>query len=764
MLKNAKYGLIKRLALSVLCICIAFGATSIYANDETIDGTSEVSETITLYGKYAVTSENAARVLNSVQSSADSSKQYEYIQISKVRNIGEGEKISAAFEFYAESEGIYDFSGILSAYNSQWYSEYSISVNNSEPVDAANMIKPETTPTSIATGLVECDFREVYLKRGFNSIMFIADKQRTASDGGLYLYLSSLTFTKSADTSDNVSIDYKNYVLTHIDNLAKPSDFNISPNAETGSILIQTSTMTNYKGYVLNYTFTAPKDGFYNLSGFINGYKSAYVSPFSISFDEREPEKIADLIAAKRAVADGTITSMAAANYKLGTVYLNGGIHTLKITVDTSINNGAGAGYKLQFGKTGQNFILEYITNQDGAEKLALEGNDCVYNTAELKNTAKETPQNIDGDVYLYNGTAADSGQTYTFDFYPIAKTSGYYNMTYTGTCNSNYYCQPTIKVGESKAEDIAELKSLAADNGTQNYDIGSVWLDTGVNKVTVSFKGHTKATANTDNPAYNIRIGKMSFEKKTEDIFITAESPLYYIGTSKQVRGGGNSAVERSTYIYVDTTDSKNAPSYSLYVPKSGEYDFTVIANGLLKDITFDSAVTVGVISSTAGNDYVDEHKTDKVQLSKGLHTLTVNMKTAADSSAKFNLDYIKAAAIPESFKIKAVNAQRYEREPGGTAYPNSRSIVLNAVNTEQGEKSVTVIIAEYDKNTGVLCGMFAKDETLESGNNFINYDLTDELTQGIFENEVKVMMFENTQNIRPVMQRVDFASKGQA
>ena len=58
----------------------------------------------------------------------------------------------------------------------------------------------------------------------------------------------------------------------------------------------------------------------------------------------------------------------------------------------------------------------------------------------------------------------------------------------------------------------------------------------------------------------------------------------------------------------------------------------------------------------------------------------------------------------------------------------------------------------------------MFAKDETLESGNNFINYDLTSELTQGIFENEVKVMMFENTQNIRPVMQRVDFASKGQA
>ena len=109
-------------------------------------------------------------------------------------------------------------------------------------------------------------------------------------------------------------------------------------------------------------------------------------------------------------------------------------------------------------------------------------------------------------------------------------------------------------------------------------------------------------------------------------------------------------------------------------------------------------------------------------------------------------------------------MNAQRYEREPGGTAYPNSRSIVLNAVNTEQGEKSVTVIIAEYDKNTGVLCGMFAKDETLESGNNFINYDLTSELTQGIFENEVKVMMFENTQNIRPVMQRVDFASKGQA
>ena len=759
MLKNAKYGLSKRLLVCVICLCVAICTLAAYAEGSV--SPDDTAEKIILYGRDAVTGSETRRSIN-----VDAKKNTEYDALNIPKDsITENSKVTAGFEFYAKEEGVYNLTGIISKYVTvdNWVSPYSISVNDGQLTPADKLNGFSQTDGGYGNALMDVNLGTVYLKNGINKIELTSDK---ASQYGqtILVHIGSLTFTKSADVSDNVSIDYKNYALTHIDNLAKPSDFNISPNAETGSILIQTSTMTNYKGYVLNYTFTAPKDGFYNLSGFINGYKSAYVSPFSISFDEREPEKIADLIAAKRAVADGTITSMAAANYKLGTVYLNGGIHTLKITVDTSINNGAGAGYKLQFGKTGQNFILEYITNQDGAEKLALEGNDCVYNTAELKNTAKETPQNIDGDVYLYNGTAADSGQTYTFDFYPIAKTSGYYNMTYTGTCNSNYYCQPTIKVGESKAADIAELKSLAADNGTQNYDIGSVWLDAGVNKVTISFTGHTKATAGTANPAYNIRIGKMSFSKKTEDIFITAESPLYYIGTSKQVRGGGNSAVERSTYIYVDTTDSKNAPSYSLYVPKSGEYDFTVIANGLLKDITFDSAVTVGVISSTAGNDYVDEHKTDKVQLSKGLHTLTVNMKTAADSSAKFNLDYIKAAAIPESFKIKAVNAQRYEREPGGTAYPNSRSIVLNAVNTEQGEKSVTVIIAEYDKNTGVLCGMFAKDETLESGNNFINYDLTSELTQGIFENEVKVMMFENTQNIRPVMQRVDFASKGQA
>ena len=695
MLKNAKYGLIKRLLVCVICLCVAICTLAAYAEGSV--SPDDTAEKIILYGRDAVTGSETRRSIN-----VDAKKNTEYVALNIPKDsITENSKVTAEFEFYAKEEGVYNLTGIISKYVTvdNWVSPYSISVNDGQLTPADKLNGFSQTDGGYGNALMDVNLGTVYLKNGINKIELTSDK---ASQYGktILVHIGSLTFTKSADTSDNVSIDYKNYALTHIDNLAKPSDFNISPNAETGSILIQTSTMTNYKGYVLNYTFTAPKDGFYNLSGFINGYKSAYVSPFSISFDEREPEKIADLIAAKRAVADGTITSMAAANYKLGTVFLNGGIHTLKITVDTSINNGAGAGYKLQFGKTGQNFILEYITNQDGAEKLALEGNDCVYNTAELKNTA----------------------------------------------------------------EDIAELKSLAADNGTQNYDIGSVWLDAGVNKVTISFTGHTKATAGTANPAYNIRLGKMSFEKKTEDIFITAESPLYYIGTSKQVRGGGNSAVERSTYIYVDTTDSKNATSYSLYVPKSGEYDFTVIANGLLKDITFDSAVTVGVISSTAGNDYVDEHKTDKVQLSKGLHTLTVNMKTAADSSAKFNLDYIKAAAIPESFKIKAVNAQRYEREPGGTAYPNSRSIVLNAVNTEQGEKSVTVIIAEYDKNTGVLCGMFAKDETLESGNNFINYDLTSELTQGMFENEVKVMMLENTQNIRPVMQRVDFASKGQA
>ena len=511
MLKNAKYGLIKRLLVCVICLCVAICTLAAYAEGSV--SPDDTAEKIILYGRDAVTGSETRRSIN-----VDAKKNTEYVALNIPKDsITENSKVTAEFEFYAKEEGVYNLTGIISKYVTvdNWVSPYSISVNDGQLTPADKLNGFSQTDGGYGNALMDVNLGTVYLKNGINKIELTSDK---ASQYGqtILVHIGSLTFTKSADVSDNVSIDYKNYALTHIDNLAKPSDFNISPNAETGSILIQTSTMTNYKGYVLNYTFTAPKDGFYNLSGFINGYKSAYVSPFSISFDEREPEKIADLIAAKRAVADGTITSMAAANYKLGTVYLNGGIHTLKITVDTSINNGAGAGYKLQFGKTGQNFILEYITNQDGAEKLALEGNDCVYNTAELKNTAKETPQNIDGDVYLYNGTAADSGQTYTFDFYPIAKTSGYYNMTYTGTCDSNYYCQPTIKVGESKAADIAELKSLAADNGTQNYDIGSVWLDTGVNKVTVSFKGHTKATANTDNPAYNIRIGKMSFEKKT--------------------------------------------------------------------------------------------------------------------------------------------------------------------------------------------------------------------------------------------------------
>ena len=199
-----------------------------------------------------------------------------------------------------------------------WVSPYSISVNDGQLTAADKLNGFSQTDGGYGNALMDVNLGKVYLKNGINKIELTSDK---ASQYGqtILVHIGSLTFTKSADVSDNVSIDYKNYTLTHIDNLAKPSDFNISPNAETGSILIQTSTMTNYKGYVLNYTFTAPKDGFYNLSGFINGYKSAYVSPFSISFDEREPEKIADLIAAKRAVADGTMTSMAAANYKLGT-------------------------------------------------------------------------------------------------------------------------------------------------------------------------------------------------------------------------------------------------------------------------------------------------------------------------------------------------------------------------------------------------------------------------------------------------------------
>ena len=644
MIKKANLGLIKKVLSSVLCLCMVIGTAAAYADNEGSEGTDVSPEVITLYGRDAMTSDETQR---SISVDTKSGEDIEYVALNiPQNNIKDDSAVTAEFEFYAKTQGVYDLTGIMSKYVTvdNWVSPYSISINDGELIAADKLSGFSQTDGGYGSSLMDINFGTVYLNAGINKLKIVSDK---ASQYGktILVHLGSITFTKNDELGDNVSIDYKNYALTHIDNLARPSDFNISPNAETGSILIQTSTMDNYKGFVLNYTFTAPKDGFYKLSGFINGYKSAYVSPFSISYDDNEPEKISDLIAAGRAQAAGTITSMAAAEYNLGNVYLNGGVHTLKITVDTSINGGLGAGYKLNFGKTNQNFVLEYINDSQSVEKITLEGNNCVYDTSALKNTSKENPTGIDGDVYLYYGSAADNGQIYTFDFYPVVQNSGYYSMVYTGTCNSNYYCDPTIKVGKSNAVPIYELKSMAQDNGTQNFDVGSVWLDAGVNKVTVSFTGHTKATAGTANPAYNIRIGKMSFSKISDDVFITAESPMYYKGSAKQKAFGGNSSIERLTYIQVDPTDSANAPIYNFYAPKSGEYDFVVSGNGLLKDITIDSAVTVGSISSSNHNDYVDDYKMDTVELSKGLHTIKINMKEPTDTSMRFNLDCIKAS-----------------------------------------------------------------------------------------------------------------------
>ena len=209
MLKNAKYGLSKRLLVCVICLCVAICTLAAYAEGSV--SPDDTAEKIILYGRDAVTSSETRRSIN-----VDAKKNTEYVALNIPKDsITENSKVTAEFEFYAKEEGVYNLTGIISKYVTvdNWVSPYSISVNDGQLTPADKLNGFSQTDGGYGNALMDVNLGTVYLKNGINKIELTSDK---ASQYGktILVHIGSLTFTKSADVSDNVSIDYKNYALT----------------------------------------------------------------------------------------------------------------------------------------------------------------------------------------------------------------------------------------------------------------------------------------------------------------------------------------------------------------------------------------------------------------------------------------------------------------------------------------------------------------------------------------------------------------------
>ena len=95
MLKNAKYGLSKRLLVCVICLCVAICTLAAYAEGSA--SPDDMAEKIILYGRDAVTSSETRRSIN-----VDAKKNTEYVALNIPKDsITENSTVTAEFEFFA---------------------------------------------------------------------------------------------------------------------------------------------------------------------------------------------------------------------------------------------------------------------------------------------------------------------------------------------------------------------------------------------------------------------------------------------------------------------------------------------------------------------------------------------------------------------------------------------------------------------------------------------------------------------------------------
>ena len=160
MLKNAKYGLSKRLLVCVICLCVAICTLAAYAEGNV--SPDDTAEKIILYGRDAVTGSETRRSIN-----VDAKKNTEYVALNIPKDsITENSKVTAEFEFYAKEEGVYNLTGIISKYVTvdNWVSPYSISVNDGQLTAADKLNGFSQTDGGYGNALMDVNLGKVYLK------------------------------------------------------------------------------------------------------------------------------------------------------------------------------------------------------------------------------------------------------------------------------------------------------------------------------------------------------------------------------------------------------------------------------------------------------------------------------------------------------------------------------------------------------------------------------------------------------------------------
>ena len=287
-------------------------------------------------------------------------------------------------------------------------------------------------------------------------------------------------------------------------------------------------------------------------------------------------------------------------------------------------------------------------TVENSSEKLTAVGNDC-----EKPSGFKETAQDTDGYYWYENNSAADN-LSFDFVYTLTAAESGYYELYFKGKSNASagWYNAVSLSLngGESypihTSDNTLSLLGKSAEivDGKVNvYDLGSVWLKSGDNKITLTISGYRKSYG-----GYVLCTAGVYAERLADDIRITAESPMYADSANifqSKSEGASSAVAEHSTFIRL-----ADSAQYTFYAPKSGTYSTGVFCrSAALGSVTIDGK-SLGITERKAQTNpnyaITSEAVTEDIFLTKGRHTIKFNPasdKIDMNNGLYLDIDYAR-------------------------------------------------------------------------------------------------------------------------
>lgn len=567
--------------------------------------------------------------------------------------------------------------------------------------------------TSITHG-TKFSFGNVELKKG---LQFISFEMLNTTWGDLYLY--GVTF---ANEVNKIGEEKAEFGVGHATSYNVKNVY-LNDNSVAGDYISTEGLLEFGVGNDVTYDVYATEEGYYTISMYAGLVYSATRYTFTIDGNEQ--------ISYGNVYADKTNNLTTAYKRQLLAVKLTEGAHTLNI----KFTEGSGFFYGLCIEKSTGSFV----SYEDGGQISAKAG--YAYTTANAVQTdnATEGITNTDGRLYLNNnGNRA---------FYLIdVEAAGTYNVGVIAGCTSD---RSVTLVTENGSVTKTFSPKEASDTYGTDFSLGAVQLNKGVQLIEIRIsQGNPGSWINWY--LYGITLENAAHKLSTRDkVTVSAVDFSSKVTSQEEVWPNDSSTdgiitkglvVARGGYSY----------SYTLNVPESGNYVFSVVSGGGAIDgaildasgntlfsgrIANATSVTDNATSATAN---AVETETGVITLSKGIQTITISVSDAAT--------YLYALC----FRFVAPNVAVFEGEIADNMYAyevvEGTMSFKAEMNGYLAGKSALVVFAIYETDENGVRKLYNAYAETATGGTTVMGAINDIVIDDEKTYEVKIFMLDSS------------------